>query len=85
MTAASKTEQIREAVRKGDKKSALKIAGGFRPGIFTPDQQRAIKKGYECLHYGDTYRQMGIDVEAAITHAWTLLSTLPVIIGESHV
>jgi hypothetical protein len=80
----SKTEQVRAAIRAGDRRVALKLASDFRVGI-TTEQRKALKKGYECLHYADTYKQMGVDTDEAIKYAWWLLTTMPVITGAKNV
>jgi hypothetical protein len=80
MAFISKTSQVRAAIKAGDRKLALKMASDFRIGV-TVAQQRALKKGYECMVWPDTYRQMKVDVDEAVSYAWTLLVTLPVITG----
>lgn len=82
MAFISKTNQVREAIAKGDKKAALRMASDFRIGV-TPAQHKALKLAYECMHYADTYRQMKVDVDEAVRYGWTLLVTLPVITGSA--
>jgi len=76
MIPGNKTKQLRAHYAKGEKKEALRIASSFRMDI-TKEDHNVLKKGYECFHYGDTYRQMGIDPEKAIADAWELLGHLP--------
>lgn len=64
----SKTSQAVAAFEEGDLKLALKIASTFRMGV-TPEQAKALKKGYECHLYASTYIQMGQDPEACIEAA----------------
>jgi hypothetical protein len=82
MTFVSKTSQVKAAIQQGDRKAALKLASDFRIGV-TEAQRKALKKGYECLVWPDQYRQMRVDVEEAVSYAWTLLCTLPVITGAA--
>lgn len=76
----SKTILVRNAIIRGDKKNALKMASDFRGGV-TPDQRRVLKTGYECINFPEMYRQMKVDPEKAIDAAWTLLQQIPAITG----
>jgi hypothetical protein len=78
MIPGAKTAALRAHYAAGEKKEALKIAASFRMDI-TREEHNILKKGYECFHYGDTYRQMGVDPDAAIEAAWQLLGYLPFI------
>jgi hypothetical protein len=80
MEQLNKTQTLRILVEQGERRGALSIAATFRMGL-TRAQQAIIKKGYECHHFGDTYRQMGVDPEAAIEAAWNLLVNHPMITG----
>jgi hypothetical protein len=76
----TKTAQVQSLIAAGDRKGALKMASDFRGGI-TTEQRKALKKGYECIVWPEQYRQMKVDVEAAVESAWALLKSLPVING----
>lgn len=53
-----KTDLAREAYRKGDIKTALRIAKGFRLGLTKEDRDR-LARAYECLVHPDFYRMIG--------------------------
>lgn len=60
-----KTDIVREAVRSGDFKLAMKLAKSFRINI-TREQHDTITRAYECIVHPDFYKQIGTDVERAI-------------------
>jgi len=68
----SKTSILRSHIAKREYKSALRIAKTFRIGISKEDQ-RTLQYAYECLVFPDQYRQLGRDVEAAISQGIQLL------------
>lgn len=67
-----KSELVRELVAKGDCKSALRLAKGFRIGL-TKAEQNAMKLAYECMVYPDFYRQLGRNVELTIEQGVAVL------------
>jgi len=60
-----KTDLAREAYRRGDIKTALRIAKTFRIGL-TKEERSALVRAYECLVHPGFYRAIGKDVEAEI-------------------
>lgn len=60
-----KTDLVKQAVKDGDYKQALKIAKGFRLGI-TKEQSGAMALAYDCMVHPDFYRQLGKDITKAI-------------------
>lgn len=60
-----KTDIVREAVKAGEWKNALKIAKGFRINV-TKKQRDVMTRAYECMIYPDFYRQLGTDIAGAI-------------------
>lgn len=71
----TKTELAVQAFHAGDTAKALKLASGFKLGI-TKQQSTVLKRGYECLHYPDTYRQLGKDPAACVAEATALFNQL---------
>lgn len=60
-----KTDIVREAIKTGDFKKALKIAKDFRIGI-TKEQREKMARAYECIVHPDFYRQIGVDIMESI-------------------
>lgn len=60
-----KTDQVREALKAGDLKKALKIAKGFRLNI-TADERDRMARAYECIVHPDFYEQIGTNTLKAI-------------------
>lgn len=60
-----KTDIVRQAVKSGDFKQALKLAKGFRINI-TKEQHDIITRAYECMVHPDFYRQIGTDIDGTI-------------------
>jgi len=81
MLPQSKLQTVRDAIRTGDKKTALKLASDFRGGI-DDAKLKVVKRGYECLVHPDFYRQTGTDPDAAVTVAFDLLKAHPLIVGK---
>lgn len=67
----TKTQEAVQAFKVGDRKTALKLASGFRLGL-TPDERAKLKRGYECLLYPDFYLQLGREVDRDVDVALTL-------------
>lgn len=70
-----KTDIVREAVRQGDWKKALRIAKDFRIGI-TREQREKMSRAYECLVHPDFYKQIGTDIPGAIAKGKEVVSCL---------
>lgn len=62
----TKTEEVSRAVKNGDYKKALRIAKGFQIGV-TQDQRNDMSKAYECMLYPDFYKQIGVQIDVAIS------------------
>lgn len=60
-----KTDMVREAVREGDFKKALRLAKGFRINI-TAEERDKMSRAYECIVHPEFYRQIGTDIPKAI-------------------
>ena len=60
-----KTDQVREAVKAGEWKKALRIAKDFRINI-TAEQRDAMGRAYECIVHPEFYKQIGTDTVGAI-------------------
>ena len=56
-----KTEIVKEAIKAGDFKKALKLAKDFRINV-TKEQREAMARAYECIVHPEFYRQIGIDI-----------------------
>ena len=70
-----KTDIVREAVRQGDWKKALRIAKDFHIGI-TREQREKMSRAYECLVHPDFYKQIGTDIHGAIAKGKEVVSCL---------
>ena len=64
----TKTQTAINAFQSNDLKTALKIAASFKLAIQWSDQV-VIKRGYECLNFPATYKQLGFDPEQCINAA----------------
>lgn len=60
-----KTDIVKEAVKSGDFKKALRIAKNFRINV-TKDQRELMARAYECIVHPEFYRQIGYDVMETI-------------------
>ena len=60
-----KSDLVREAVKKGDFKQALKIAKDFRINITKEDREK-MSRAYECIVHPNFFKQIGIDIQSAI-------------------
>lgn len=56
-----KTEIVKEAIKAGDFKKALRIAKDFRINV-TKEQRERMTRAYECIVHPEFYRQIGFDV-----------------------
>jgi hypothetical protein len=70
-----KTDIVREAVREGDFKKALRIAKGFRINI-TSSEREKMSRAYECIVHPEFYRQIGTDIPKAIAEGEEIVSRL---------
>jgi hypothetical protein len=70
-----KTDQVREAVRSGEWKKALKIAKDFRIGV-NEESRAAMTRAYECMLYPDFYRQIGTNIDKAIENGKAIVASL---------
>ena len=60
-----KSDIVRDLVKEGEYKKALRIAKDFRLGI-TPAQSNSMKKAYECMVHSRFYLSIGEDVPKRI-------------------
>ena len=60
-----KTDIVKEAVKIGDFKKALRIAKNFRINV-TKEQRELMARAYECIVHPEFYRQIGYDVMETI-------------------
>lgn len=60
-----KSDLVREAVKKGDFKQALKIAKDFRINITKEDREK-MSRAYECIVHPNFFKQIGMDIQSAI-------------------
>lgn len=60
-----KSDIVRAAVREQDWKKALLTAKDFRIGV-TQEQRNRMARAYECIVHPDFYKQIGVDIAAAI-------------------
>ena len=70
-----KSELVRELVKQGDMKAALRIAKEFRLGI-TEEQTRKMRSAYECMLYPRFYEQIGKNVAEEIEQGTAVLQAL---------
>lgn len=70
-----KTDMVREAVRQGEWKKALKIAKGFRINV-TNEQRDKMTRAYECMVHPEFYQQIGTDIAGAIAKGKEVVSAL---------
>lgn len=70
-----KSDIVREAVRDGDFKNALRIAKDFRINV-TKKQREVMARAYECIVHPDFYRQIGTDIPKAIAEGKEVVNRL---------
>ena len=70
-----KTEQVRILIAKGDFKSALRIAKGFKINV-TKAQRDAMTIGYECIVNSRFYKSIGTDIDKAIADGIAALNEI---------
>ena len=70
-----KSDIVREAVREGNFKKALRIAKGFRINVTALERER-MSRAYECIIHPEFYRQIGTDIPKAIAEGKEVVSRL---------
>lgn len=70
-----KSDIVRAAVARDDFKEALRIAKDFRINI-TKEQRSTMARAYECIVHPDFYRQIGTDIQVAISEGVQLVTKL---------
>ena len=66
---------VREAVKAGEWKKALRIAKDFRINV-TKAEREAMSRAYECMIHPEFYRQIGTDIPGAIAKGKEVVSCL---------
>ena len=66
---------VREAVKSGEWKKALRIAKDFRINV-TKAQRDAMARAYECMVHPEFYKQIGTDIPGAIAKGKEVVSYL---------
>ena len=67
-----KTQMVKDLVRQGQYKEALRIAKGFRLGI-TREQSDTMVRAYECMVHPEFYRSIGKNIQECIDGAVSVL------------
>ena len=70
-----KSDIVREAVKAGDFKKALRIAKDFHINI-TKQQKDTMALAYECMIYPDFYQQLGKDIVGSIEAGKDVVTSL---------
>lgn len=70
-----KSDLVREAVKKGNFKQALKIAKDFRINITKEDREK-MSRAYECIVHPDFFKQIGIDIPSVINEGEEVVTRL---------
>ncbi len=70
-----KSDLVREAVKNGNFKQALKIAKDFRINITKEDREK-MSRAYECIVHPDFFKQIGIDIPSAINEGEEVVTRL---------
>lgn len=66
---------VREAVKAGEWKKALRIAKGFRINVTAAERDK-MSRAYECIVHPEFYRQIGTDIPKAIAEGKAILLSL---------
>ncbi|MFR9150099.1 MAG: hypothetical protein ACLVLD_11830 [Hungatella sp.] len=69
------TDIVREAVKAGEWKKALRIAKDFRLNV-TQEQRSTMARAYECMVHPEFYRQIGTDIAGAIAKGKEVVNCL---------
>lgn len=72
-----KSDLVREAVKNGNFKQALKIAKDFRINITKEDREK-MSRAYECIVHPDFFKQIGIDIPSAINEGEEVVTSITV-------
>lgn len=75
MSMVKKTDIVRAAVQSGEMKKALRIAKDFRINV-TKEQREKMSRAYECMIRPEFFRQIGIDIPAAIAEGESVVRCL---------
>lgn len=70
-----KSDIVREAVKAGDYKKALRIAKDFRINI-SAKQREIMSRAYECMIHPAFYQQIGVDIPEAIEKGKEVVSLI---------
>ena len=73
-----KTDMVKEAMRAGEWKKALRIAKDFRINV-TKEQRDKMTRAYECIVHPEFYRQIGCDIMESVNLG---KQTLTLLFGE---
>lgn len=66
---------VRDAVKAGEWKKALRIAKDFRINV-TETQRATMARAYECMVHPEFYKQIGTDIPGAIAKGKEVVSCL---------
>lgn len=69
------TDIVRKAIKAGEMKKALRIAKDFRLNV-TRDQREKMSRAYECMVHPGFFRQIGVDIPAAIAEGEAVVRCL---------
>lgn len=72
-TFVRKSDIVREAVGRGDWKSALRTAKDFRINV-TAEERKLMGRAYECIVHPAFYEQIGTDIPAAIAEGKVIVA-----------
>ena len=75
MQQKKKSDLVRERVKQGDLKGALRIAKDFRFGI-TEEQHQMMRSADECMLYPAFYKQIGKNISFEIEQGTKVLQAL---------
>ena len=73
-----KTDIVKEAIKMGDFKKALRIAKDFRINV-TVEQREKMARAYECIVHPEFYKQIGVSTVESINIG---KQTLTLLFGE---
>lgn len=73
-----KTDIVKEAIKDGDIKKALRIAKDFRINV-TKEQREKMSRAYECIVHTEFYKQIGVDIMESVNQG---KDTLTLLFGE---
>ena len=73
-----KTDIVKEAIKDGGIKKALRIAKDFRINV-TKEQGEKMSRAYECIVHPEFYKQIGVDIMESVNQG---KDTLTLLFGE---